>query len=396
MELLLHPPRLAIVVSHPIQHFCPLYRELARSVNLRVFFGSSSGAAEYFDPSFNRTIRWAGDLLSGFDHRFLPGAENVTPAAPIDCKELPAALTEFDPDFVQTYGFYHPISRRALLWAKRRRRITLLISDSELRTRRPLLVRARKRFSVPLLLKLVDRFLTVGDRNEDYYASYGASRSQFFRSPFPIDTGLLDAALANQAAIREETRRALGIGSDVQMALVVGKLTTRKACQHVLDALSWISRRRPDTPPIVAVFVGDGPERANLEQFAKEHCPGAARFPGFINVDELPRYYVSSDLLVHPSSEDPHPLATAEAAFAGLPMIVSDRVGSVGPTDDVRPGINALEYRFGDIEALAAGMIRLASDGALRRAFAYQSRQIGLNRTLEHSAAGYLRALGPR
>jgi glycosyltransferase involved in cell wall biosynthesis len=391
----LRPPRLAIVVSHPIQHFCPLYRALARTVDLRVFFGSSSGASAYFDPSFNRTIQWAGDLLNGFNYRFLPGAGKTTPAAPIDCKDLPAFLNDFDPDFVQVYGFYHPISRRALLWAKRRRRTTLLISDSELRTRRPFLVRARKRLTVPFLLKLVDRFVTVGDCNEDYYASYGASRSRFFRSPFPIDTALLDAALANQVAIRVETRRALDIQAGTQIALVVGKLTARKACKHVLDALTWLRKNRPDAPRIVAVFVGDGPERVSLENFAAVDCPGFARFPGFINTDELPRYYASADFLVHPSSEDPHPLATAEAAYAGLPMIVSDRVGSVGPTDDVRPGINALEYPFGNIEALAERLIRLGSDAEWRRACSAQSRQIGLGRTLEHSAAGYMRALSP-
>jgi glycosyltransferase involved in cell wall biosynthesis len=386
-------PRLAIVVSHPIQHFCPLYRALAEKVQLRVFFGSSSGASAYFDPSFNRTIQWAGDLLSGFDHRFFPGAESVTPSRPVDSRFVAALLREFDPEFVQVYGFYHPISWRALMWAKLHRRTTMLISDSERRTRRSAVTRIRKMATVPFLLRLVDRFLTVGDCNEDYYSHYGASPSRFYRSPFPVDSAALLAATSERVRIRHELRQELGVPPDSLLALVVGKLTQRKAPLHVLQALrdteTWDASAR--TP--IAVFVGDGPERRRLQAFAAQARRDIARFPGFINTDALPRFYAGADFLVHPSSEDPHPLATAEAACAGLPMIVSNRVGSVGPTDDVRPGVNAFEYEYGDIRALGACISQMSRDPGLRSRFAAQSSAIGRTRTLEASANGYLRAL---
>jgi hypothetical protein len=43
--------KVAIVVSHPIQHFVHLYKALAKNQNieLKVFFASNIGAREYFD-----------------------------------------------------------------------------------------------------------------------------------------------------------------------------------------------------------------------------------------------------------------------------------------------------------------------------------------------------------
>ncbi len=114
---------------------------------------------------------------------------------------------------------------------------------------------------------------------------------------------------------------------------------------------------------------------------------------GFVNVDALPAYYCAADILVHPSEHDPHPLICAEAAAIGLPMILSDRVGAIGPTDIARAGENALVYRCGDIDALAAAITRLSEDETLRQAMAERSRHVYLSCDLEASICGILRAL---
>jgi hypothetical protein len=188
-------PRVAVVASHPIQHFVPLYVALSADarIRLRVFFGSTAGVRPYYDRDFATTIKWAGNLTGGYDFEFLPGAENIDVSSRVNSRSLPGRLDAWNPDVVQVYGFWHGISRTGLLWAKRNRRRTLVFADSELLTRRTWLTRARKRLLVPLLLRLADQFLTIGDRNEDYYRHYGATTERFVRSPYPIDTNLLDS-----------------------------------------------------------------------------------------------------------------------------------------------------------------------------------------------------------
>jgi glycosyltransferase involved in cell wall biosynthesis len=89
--------------------------------------------------------------------------------------------------------------------------------------------------------------------------------------------------------------------------------------------------------------------------------------PGFIGLDELPIYYIASDIYIHPSSHDPHPLAVSEALYCGLPSIVSDRIGSIGVTDDIRDGITGWVFRDGDTTALSEICTRVIDDPALRK-----------------------------
>ena len=59
--------------------------------------------------------------------------------------------------------------------------------------------------------------------------------------------------------------------------------------------------------------------------------------------------YCAADVYVHCSDNEPHSLAITEAIYCGLPVVLSDRCGSYGPTDDVQPGINGFVYRCGDV-----------------------------------------------
>ena len=117
------------------------------------------------------------------------------------------------------------------------------------------------------------------------------------------------------------------------------------------------------------------------------------RFAGFVPVTELPAYYAAADILVHPASADPHPLAVGEAIYCGLPAVVSDRVGCVGETDDLRVGKNGLEFPCGNVEALQENIERLVADPMLRARMSEASCHIGQERTLEVSKRGFLAAV---
>src|SRR5438105_1947422 len=60
--------RLAVVVSHPIQYFAPLFKRLAQhpQIDLTVLYASLMGAHAYKDPDFGRIIAWDTPLLDGY------------------------------------------------------------------------------------------------------------------------------------------------------------------------------------------------------------------------------------------------------------------------------------------------------------------------------------------
>src|SRR5260370_36451919 len=65
--------RLAVLNSHPIQYFAPLYRRLSKhpEIDLTVYYYCRQGAEGYFDPGFGRTIQWDVPLLEGYNYQFL-------------------------------------------------------------------------------------------------------------------------------------------------------------------------------------------------------------------------------------------------------------------------------------------------------------------------------------
>ena len=114
---------------------------------------------------------------------------------------------------------------------------------------------------------------------------------------------------------------------------------------------------------------------------------------GFVNVDRLPRYYCTADTLAHPSELDQHPLVCSEAPAVGLPMILSDAVGAIGPTDVARIGENAICYPCGDVASLARAILQISGDAALHRQMSAASMRIYDDCNMAASIAGITGAL---
>src|SRR5690349_5865821 len=64
-------PRLAVLTSHPIQYYAPLFRELAGRFDLHVFFAHRATPEEQAAAGFGVPFEWDVDLLSGYPHSFL-------------------------------------------------------------------------------------------------------------------------------------------------------------------------------------------------------------------------------------------------------------------------------------------------------------------------------------
>ncbi len=127
--------KIAIVVSHPIQHFCPQYVSWAKNpgAHVKVFFGSALGSKKYLDENFKQEIAWSNLDLHLFDHIFLNG-DNILPVdKQLDAPLLGEELAKFRPDLLITYGYFQKLQRRARKWALKQGVPIAYISDSERR-----------------------------------------------------------------------------------------------------------------------------------------------------------------------------------------------------------------------------------------------------------------------
>ncbi|GAB3404927.1 glycosyltransferase family 4 protein [Flindersiella endophytica] len=146
--------------------------------------------------------------------------------------------------------------------------------------------------------------------------------------------------------------------------LFVGNLIHRKALDVLIDALAEL----PD-PPALRV-VGDGPERAGLEQQAAARGV-RADFAGALSQEAVAAEMSGARLLAVPSREEALGLVALEAMAAGCVPVVS-AVG--GLAESVTEGVNGFSCPADDPSALAAALTRA------RTAVADPERLAGLRR----------------
>jgi glycosyltransferase involved in cell wall biosynthesis len=129
-------------------------------------------------------------------------------------------------------------------------------------------------------------------------------------------------------------RRSYGTGPLDPMVLFVGRLSTQKGPDILLEAVPGILAHRGDAK---VVFVGDGDMRGYLE--ARAHQLGVAhavRFTGAMDAHgDLVNLFKSADVVCVPSRNEPFGMVVLEAWAAGKPVVVT-RNG--GPVDFVHHG----------------------------------------------------------
>jgi glycosyltransferase involved in cell wall biosynthesis len=385
--------RVAVINTHPIQHFAPLWREIAalERVQLRVFYCSDWGATVYYDHDFDESFKWDVDLLSGYDWQFLKIRKRPRKLGfcEINNLDVEQVLHFFHPDVVVLFGYNHLTTWRALLWARRRGIRTLVFCDSELKHMRSLWRRALKEVVVRFFLALVDGALPIGNCNADYLRHYGMPDHRLHWSAYPVDGRRLVGSVPDIAEIRSLIRGKHGIdGADFVFASI-GKYIPRKRHQDVVRA--WIQLPKELKGRSAVLLVGAGPLRVELEKLTLE-ADGRVALTGFVNQSAIASYYAASDALVVASDVDAHPLVVTEALFFGLPVIASDAIGCIGPDDTLREGKTGLIYPCGDIESLSANMQRVMSDESLRRRLSLGAREIAAGQDAASVAARFVEA----
>lgn len=80
---------------------------------------------------------------------------------------------------------------------------------------------------------------------------------------------------------------------------------------------------------IEIIIAGEGELRHNIQALIKNYkLENKIKLIGYINSQELKKYYEKADIFVLPSLYDPSPLAAIEALYYNLPILVSDRIGN--------------------------------------------------------------------
>ncbi|HEV3157392.1 MAG TPA: glycosyltransferase [Candidatus Baltobacteraceae bacterium] len=134
-----------------------------------------------------------------------------------------------------------------------------------------------------------------------------------------IPTGI-DVERFVRVAASARRRAFLGIEDDRCLLLWVGRLAREKNLELALETIASLNPSK-----FQLAVVGDGPERARLERYARDlGLDARVIFLGEQQPEVLPEIYASADGFLHTSLTETQGLVLVEALASGLPIIAVD------------------------------------------------------------------------
>ncbi|MCC7127178.1 MAG: glycosyltransferase [Acidobacteria bacterium] len=153
----------------------------------------------------------------------------------------------------------------------------------------------------------------------------------------------------------------------VPVVVNVGALVAHKGQRYLIDAMPLVMRRVPDAH---LVILGEGDLRGALERQVKDlHLEKVVRLPGFR--EDVLGLAKAADMFVMSSITEGLGSAVLDAMAMGLP-VVGTRAGGI--PEAVVHEETGLLVPPADAEALAAAMVRVLTDAALRQRFGAAGR----------------------
>lgn len=151
--------------------------------------------------------------------------------------------------------------------------------------------------------------------------------------------------------------------------LYTGRLAAVKGLPIMFESLAILKSSHPD---IVLTVVGDGPDRAKLEQMtARLGLDENVKFVGYQSQAEVRKHMQQTDVFVLPSFAEGVPVVLMEAMAAGVPVVATQ---IAGVSELVEEGVSGYLVPPGDAVVLAERIETLLTDNQLRARFGATGR----------------------
>lgn len=192
------------------------------------------------------------------------------------------------------------------------------------------------RICINWVLKNADRIVAQSSNTKENTLKYYKPNKEISVIPLPYDITSYSAT----------SSRELGLKDDRQYLISVGRLVKRKAYDVLLNCLANIDRE-----DVGLIIIGDGPEKDNLLEIAKEkNLTSKVIFTGTVSEEKKFQYLSQSTIYVLSSMHEGFGIVLQEAMQEGLPIVATNYGGQV---DIIQEGVNGFLVDASDIKAMA-------------------------------------------
>lgn len=241
-----------------------------------------------------------------------------------------------------------------------------------MQNRRPLLKRLSLQLvELPLLrCAAAIHYTSQAERLEASQLDPRLAEIPFMIVPIPIEAETASSIDAAASFFRKHSNAA-----GRKLILFLSRLSPKKGLELLLKAFAAVKRSEPTSLLVVA---GDGEQNyvASLHKMARELAVAEnILWTGFLGPDEKPAAFAAATVFVLPSHSENFGIVAAEALFAGVPTLLTDRV-AIAPdmaAADAAIVVPAEEY------PLCSALLRMLTDDQLRQRLSRNGRTIAAN-----------------
>ena len=365
--------KLAIVTTHPIQYYAPMFKLLTMrgNIDIRVFYTWGEKALDKYDPGFDKKIEWDIPLLEGYPYEWVentsakPGSHHFRG---IINPHLINQIRKWQPDAVLFYGWAYHSHLKAMRYFKNKVAV-LFWGDSTLLDEQMGARNLLKSVFLKWVYKHIDHAFYVGSNNKHYFKRYGLKENQLSFAPHATDN---ERFADNKSAEAILIRKKLGIRNDEILILFAGKLEGKKSPELLLNAFLALNK-----PGMHLLFVGNGGLENNLKIMAADKP--SVHFMDFHNQSAMPAIYEACDLFCLPSKGpgETWGLAVNEAMACGKAILVSDKVGCA--IDLVNEGYNGMVFKNENVDDLREKLKELTLSKELLKLYGNNSKKLITN-----------------
>lgn len=287
---------------------------------------------------------------------------------------VPCVLDKLNPDAIAIPGWGHSSMRAALSWARRRKSITVLMSESKRddEARRWW----KEKLKAHLYVNKFDAALVGGSKHQAYLVELGMPPEKIFTGYDIVDNDYFSACAAAAQANPFAARWRQPQIPLRPFFIAATRLLERKNIPRLIDAYAVYHAKFADAQAWDLVICGSGEQETLVrERIAAANLKHAIHLPGFVTYDAVGGWYGLAAAFVHPALQEQWGLVINEACAAGLPILCSNTVGACHEL--VRQDENGFKFNPKSVDEIAQALIAMHSlDADVRQGYGERSKQL--------------------
>lgn len=336
--------KLAIIITHPIQYYSPLFKLLAErnKIRIKVFYTWEQSQEKVYDKKFGKEIKWDIPLLEGYDYTFVKNVSknpNSGSFKGVINPTLNKEIEKWKADAILVFGWNHHSHFKAMRYFKGKIPVYFR-GDSTLIDELAGIKTILRRIWLKFVYNYVNFAFYVGQNSKKYFIKHGLKEKQLIFAPHAIDNERFYSDSEENTEVAKKWRNKLGILEDEKVFLFVGKFESKKNPLLLVKVAT-------EFPQYKFLFVGNG----KLEEKMKQNASKNVLFLPFQNQSKMPIIYRLANVYVLPSAyNETWGLAVNEAMACGKAILVSDRVGCA--VDLVKNNENGFVFESNNVDNL--------------------------------------------